>query len=311
MGARFASSVAVAGSPLSGSRTGVYVLDGDANRLVYRDRRADSVSSGSVLQPFAYYDTIRSSPDGSTRISAYKIPDTGLPAILALGSSGLIFETFRQGNDWTSWQSLALPSAGVVADMDVASDRNGIPTLFAVTSASGGALYFNKRNAIGQNTSWPNNWTLISDEDGTYIYSRVTAIRHHGDQSNQVWTLTTTGAIRTATETALNSWGTVSSFPLPSLHWYERIVDIDAAWSTAQTALLVALSSEGRSWYCEATLRAGRQSHRVKGEAKSPCRVEHLQDVSSGALRFLDDDPPQPDDSGCTEKQGCHHRRIR
>jgi hypothetical protein len=137
--------------------------------------------------------------------------------------------------------------------MDVASDRNGVPTLFAVTSASGGALYFNKRNAIGQNLSWPNNWTLISDQDGTYIYSRVTAIRHHGDQSNQVWALTTTGAIRTVTETALNSWGAVSSFLLPSLYWNERIVDIDAAWSTSQTAMLVALSSEGRSWYREAT----------------------------------------------------------
>ena len=37
-------------------------------------------------------------------------------------------------------------------------------------------------------------------------------------------------------------------------------------------------------------------------------RVEHLQNVSPGTLRLLEDDPSQPHAPGCQKEPRCHHR---
>ena len=50
---------------------------------------------------------------------------------------------------------------------------------------------------------------------------------------------------------------------------------------------------------------------KLMAQPKAYVGLGDLQDVSSGALRFLDDDAPQPHDPGSPEKQGCDHRGFR
>ena len=250
---RFAVGVAVAASPASSGHSGVFVLDKDENRLVYRDRDGTGPSPDSPQAPFSYYRFLKAAPSGSTRIAAFKQDGNGLPAVVTLNSAGSFNETFYSGSDWTQWNPVSALPSGTASDIDAASNKDGIPSLYAVTSAPGGHLYRNLRTAAGTSTPWQTTWQTIVGNDAAYSYSRVTAVRHHSDKMTQVWALTTSKVIRTVKETAPGGWTGVSSHPLPGLNPGEEIIDIDAAWNPLQKSMLVALSNEGRVWFSEAS----------------------------------------------------------
>jgi hypothetical protein len=250
---RFAASVAVASSPTSSSRSGVFVLDQDENRLVYRDRNGIGLSSDSSLAPFSYYRSLQSAPTGSTRIAAFKQNGSGLPAVITLDSAGSLNETFYSSGGWTQWNPLGALPSGSATDIDVTSDKNDIPSLYAVNSVSGGNLYRNLRNTDNATAPWQSNWQTIISNDTPHSYSKVTVIRHHSDKLTQVWALTTLGVIRTVKETSNGGWSVVKSQPQPALDIDEEIIDIDAAWNHQQKGMLVALSSQGRVWFSEAS----------------------------------------------------------
>lgn len=250
---RFAASVAVASSPTAGNRTGVFVLDADTGRVLMRDRRAGSDLSGSVLQPFTYYQTVSDAPDGSTRLSAFKQPDTGWPSLITLTTSGNLFESAWNGQAWGAWQQLPAPPAGRFLDLDAATDASGVPTLFAVSDTAAGGLYRIRRTAFSPHPAWSGPWTQLASNTTDHTMHRVTAIRHHGDGLNQVWVLSANGRLQTLRETAAGSWTPVSDVSLPVLQYLETIVDLDAAWGTAQTAILTILTSRGQVWFREAT----------------------------------------------------------
>ena len=250
---RFAASVAVASSPTSSGRSGVFVLDQDENRLVYRDRNGIGPSPDSSQAQFSYYRHLQSAPTGSTRIAAFKQSGSGLPAVITLDSSGSLNETFYFGGNWTQWNPLGALPLGTATDIDVTSDKNDIASLYAVNSVSGGNLYRILRNADNATAPWQSIWQTIVSNDPPHSYSRVTAIRHHTDKLTQVWALTTLGVIRTIKETSNGGWSVVNSHPLPALNFNEKIIDIDAAWNHLQNGIIVALSSQGRVWFSEAS----------------------------------------------------------
>ncbi len=249
----FAASVAVASSPASSGRSGVFVLDKDENRLVYRDRDGTGPSPDSPLAPFSYYQSLNDAPSGSTRIAAFKQNGSGLPAVITLDATGSLNETFYSGSDWTVYNPLGPLPSGTASDMDVTTDKNGIPSLYAVTSVSEGHLYRSLRTAAGTTTPWQTTWQTIVSNDAAYSYSRVTALRHHADKLTQVWALSTSGVIRTVTETSSGGWTGVNSHSLPALNAGEAIVDLDAAWNPLQRGMLLALSNQGRVWFSEAS----------------------------------------------------------
>ncbi len=250
---RFAAGVAVASSPTSSNRSGVFVLDQDNHHVVYRDRDGTGPSPAFSQAQFSYYRSLQAAPAGSTRIAAFKQNGSGLPAVIALDSFGAFKETFYSGSGWTQWNPLVSLPSGTAVDMDVASNKNDTPCIYAVNSVSGSSLYRNLRNTGSATAPWQSAWQTIGSPDSPYSYSRVTAVRHHGDKLTQVWALTTSGLIRTVRETAVGGWTYPESQPLPALHPSEQIIDIDAAWNPLQRGMLTALSSEGRVWVCEAS----------------------------------------------------------
>jgi hypothetical protein len=243
---RFAANVAIASAPSSPANTGVFVVDSDLKRVVYRERK----TSGSS-DPFEFYTYLGGiTSERYSRIAAFKLPGTFLPGIVVLTATGALWEMDRE-DQWSGPKSVSAPPAsrsGLVLDIDAASSKNGVNSLYAVRS--GGKLYRRQRVSTAAGADWRATWSTVIASD-PYTYNRVTAIRHDGDGYNQAWVLTSTGIIRMARELA-RGWTAAATFTGPTLRSGQKIVDIDAAWTSQSRAMLFALSSAGRVYYREA-----------------------------------------------------------
>lgn len=243
----FAAGVAVASAPSAAERTGVFVIDSDRNWLVYRER----TTSGSS-DPFNFYEFAKGMTNGGfARIAAFKLGGSGLPGIVVLGKSGALWEIDRGSDNWTEWNSVSTPPGQILVDIDTASTVDGVPVLYAVDSrSSGGNVYRRLRTTGTEDGDWQPSWSRIVKSD-SFIYKRVTAVRHEGDGRNQLWMVTSTGSIRTVRATG-QGWSVVTNFVGPPLPSGQLIADVDAGWDSEKRALLVALSSTGQAWTCVA-----------------------------------------------------------
>jgi len=243
----FAANVAVSSAPSAADRTGVFVIDSDRNWLVYRER----TTSGST-DPFSFYELAKSMEGGAfAKIAAFKLGGTGLPGVVVLNKSGELWEVDRGSDNWTDWRSVSTPAGDVLTDIDTATTIDGAAVLYAVNSrSSGGSLYRRARTSAEADADWQPSWSKIVKSD-SFVYKRVTAVRHEGDRRNQVWMLTTTDSIRTVKTTG-EGWTEVTTFEGPPLPSGQLIADVDAGWNSKKRALLVALSSTGVAWYREA-----------------------------------------------------------
>lgn len=241
----FAANVAVASATASVARSGVFVIDRERNRLVFRER-----SGTGPLSAFGYYRYARSLPAGTHgRIAAFKLGGTGKPGVVVLGDDGGILKETDFASGWSGWKSISKPGGLAALDVDASYDKAGVNALFALTSHGGGGRIWSRRRVSGAaGAAWQPLWNLVAFEPGR-SYRRLTAVRHHGDRLNQAWALTSQGAIRTAREEGSWSWSAVEAVPGPPLAPGELLVDIDAAWHSQNRAMLVALSSRGRAWY--------------------------------------------------------------
>ena len=276
----FAANVAVASAPTAADRTGVFVIDSDRNWLVYRER----TTSGSS-DPFGFYELAQGMTEGGfSKIAAFKLGGTGLPGVVVLSKSGALWEVDRESDNWTDWKSVSIPSGEVLIDIDAATTIDGVAVLYAVNSRnSGGSLYRRTRMSGAADAEWQPSWSKIVTSD-SYIYKRVTAVRHEGDGRNQVWMLTTTGNIRTVTATG-QGWTTVTSFEGPTLPSGQLIADVDASWNHQKRALLVALSSTGQTWYREADSRKSTASW--SSWQQLPTLVDPGVPVNRGTVKLI------------------------
>lgn len=245
---RFAANVAVASATSSASRSGVFVVDSDARRLVFRER-----TSPGGLAPFGFYRYGKTLPPGAFgRIAAFKLGGTSLPGVVVLSDSGALRETDWSGA-WSAWKTVSAPRSGVVADVDAAADQAGVNVLYAVSTSRGRGHLWRRRRASGAaGAPWAASWDHVISGD-PHAYLRVTAVRHHGDGRNQAWALSTAGVIRTVREGAGGGWTAISTVPAPASRADGMVVDIDAGWNSQQRAILVALMSSGAAWYREAS----------------------------------------------------------
>jgi len=243
---RFAANVGVASAPSSPSRTGVFVIDSDAGKLVYRER---TTSGGE--DPFGFYYYGKKLPAGSfTRIAAFKQGGTGSPGVVVLDTSGALRET-DWSDVWSAWKTVSGPPGGSTKDIDAAADKAGVNVLYAVSTRRGGHLWRLRRSSGAAGAPWQASWEHVISGD-PYTYLRVTAVRHNFDGHNQAWALSTTGVIRTVKERSSGGWSTVSSVAGPFSRAGGKVVDIDAGWNSQQRVILVALMSDGLVWYREA-----------------------------------------------------------
>lgn len=244
---RFASNVAVASAPSSSARTGVFVVDTDAGKLVYRQR---TTSGGDA--PFGFYEYGKKLPTGTFgRIAAFKQGGTGAPGVVVLGTAGTLREADWSGG-WSGWKTVSAPPLGVAKDIDSAYDKAGVNVLYAASNSGGGHIYRRRRSSGAAGAPWLAAWDHVVANDA-HTYSRVTAVRHHGDGRNQAWALSAAGVIRTVKENSGGGWTAVSSVTSPASRGGSTVVDIDAGWNAQQRAILVALMSDGVVWYRQAS----------------------------------------------------------
>ena len=127
-----AQAVAVVPVAAGVKRSVVYVADGDASRIVVRERKGSKVTDGFATYRF---DTFFLRP---TRLAGFLQPD-GKPALAGINASGRLFVRLSQGaGEWPFWTALDLPP-GVTSVRDVDGLDGGTGELYVL--AANGAPY--------------------------------------------------------------------------------------------------------------------------------------------------------------------------
>ena len=233
---RFAVNVAVHRRPDNPAATAVFVIDGDANRVVYRTRAGSAPSYDSefgfwrnlgspivVLAPPARLTTL-------TRIAACSADAKARPQIFVAAGRKMYTRSAGAGGAWSLWSSFDLPGAASnVLDIDASADADGRCRLFMV--AKEGAF----TRAKTSDTAW-GAWSKVA----TGAFNRITTLRYDG----VVWAalLDTAGDIW---KTSLGKTGWTFPAKLPRAAEITGWRDIDMTWDEHGRGFLLAIPKSG------------------------------------------------------------------
>jgi len=238
---RYAGGVAVASHDDGGQRTQVFATDSDLGRVVSRSR-ADATASG----PFTWFRDRGTVPSPGP-LAAFRLQN-GKPQVVVVSGTGKLYTSHVNPNgQWLKWRTMAAPS-GVNGFLDIAAttDDSGLPCLYVIGNDH--ALYTVCASSASTSAKW-GTWAKRSIGVNA---KRVSAVRH-GDGRQQVFVLSTAGAVRTSWQvnaTKGSAWSTPVAFgqtALPSL------TDIDAGWTADGKVHVFAIDGTGNGWARAAT----------------------------------------------------------
>jgi len=240
---RFAKNVAISRHESGANRTQVWAVDGDADAIRTRSRKSASLTNG-----FSTWDVCGAvtAPD---RIAANRLTNFR-PDVLVTTTTGTLFYRYMSsGGSWQSWASFATPPGRAIRDVDATLDSASIPYFFGVDNIPGGYAYRRRRTGSGAYDPW-NGWQLLVTSYVNDAYARVSSIRRHGDLVQEMFLVTTSGAVRWAAEPFPVS--APSDFQAPA-----TIVDLDAGWLWDNRVFVVAVDDQGHLWLRTQTATSG------------------------------------------------------
>ena len=243
---RFANNVAISRHESGANRTQVWAVDSDSAAIRTRSRKSASLSDGFAT--WKDFQTLgdRAPPD---RIAASRLTNLR-PDVLATTTAGNLFYRYvDSGGNWRSWSAFTSPPGRLIRDVDATLDSASIPHYFGVDDVNGGYVWRRRRSGSGAYDPW-NNWQLLVTGWVNDGYKRVSSIRRHGDLKQEMFLVTTTGAVRWAAEPFPVS--APSDFQAPA-----NIVDLDAGWLWDNRVFVVAVDNQGHLWLRTQTSTSG------------------------------------------------------
>jgi hypothetical protein len=176
-------------------------------------------------------------------LAAFRLQD-GRPQVVVVSGARRLYTNHVDANgEWQGrWQPLAGP-AGLNGFLDVAatSDATGLPQLYVIGSDH--ALYSMRASSASTGATW-GPWAMLSS---AVEAQRVSVVRH-GDGRQQVFVVSTTGAVRSLWQidaTPGAAWSMpidFGSIDLPPLF------DLDAAWTPDGRVQVFAIDGKGNGW---------------------------------------------------------------
>ena len=232
---RYAADVAVATFDSNTKRTQVFAIDSDLSRVVSRFR-ADT----SVTGAFAYFRDLGSV--SHPRSMAAVEQKNGKPLVIVTGTSAALSANYVGVNGtWQGWKKINGPSGLTgIRDICATADKNGVPHLYLVGSDF---TLYTSRVSVTSSGITLGTWATINT--GAKV-TRVSAVRH-GDGRQQVFVVTTTGALRSVWQTATRraTWSKPSTFSANPL---SNLRDVSAGWTADGYVQVFAIDSNGDGW---------------------------------------------------------------
>jgi hypothetical protein len=228
---RFASSIAVGRSPYSASRTAVFAVDGDRNRLVWRHREGNVPSKYEGT--FSYWLDFPTLVGPLTKVAACSVDPGGRPAVFVI-VGGLIYSKYSASaapNPWGGiWNQVYPPTEGFqFLDLDALSLGANKCQLYAITAG----MVLTRTIILGAGTG---SWSLVKPGN----FRTVSALRYADktwlalvDAAGDLWRISSQGS----------GWSDPVKLPRPPgvTGW----IDADMTWDEAARGFLVAIPKGG------------------------------------------------------------------
>ena len=233
---RYASNVAVATREDGARATGLFAVDSDLDRVVYRSRKG---SNPNYSSEFGFWDDLGTPVVGAelTRIAACKQYGER-PEVFVLADGQLYGRFAGTGGTWSDWESIPLPpGVSSLDDIDATYPLFGSTAYCSLVAASaeGGAFMW----PYPQFLRYFGNETFWETIDSRYGYTRITSIKNHDDV---VWAamIGPNGALFRSKRTS-SGWA-----PRQLLRWDAGWVDLDMTWDEWGLGFLLAYRNDDR-----------------------------------------------------------------
>jgi hypothetical protein len=232
---RFAADVAVASHDDGTQQTQVFAADRDLGHVVSR-LRTDTSTSGA----FTPFRDLGALPQPGP-LAAFRLQN-GRPQVVVVSGNGKLLTSYVVASgQWQAWQTLAGPSdVGGFLDIAAAIDAGGIPHLYVIGSDD--KLYTTRATGAAGGVAW-GNWSEIPTGVGA---ERVSVVRH-GDGRQQVFVVSTAGAVHSVWQTNPTSgsaWSSGSMF----FGSTQPIADVSAGLTPLGQVQVFAVDDAGAAW---------------------------------------------------------------